>query len=1223
MNEEKIKYLEEEIAWKKREMYNNSISKLQSLEQENSQMQDHLAQSSHKKSRQQDKDPQIVNKEKRDYKERFKQYLEQKERDPREWVEQTRLSRSTSKNRKLQFDRFEATSPNPVRVKKGYNVYFDDKDHNPDDDDCYDRQYETSNPHYGQSDYNYNNNDSDARSRSRSQTHQQKNVGDSSVNHRREPDRSNVRDSSHENLGRSGAKKAGSVRSNRSNRSFDRSSHNRTGGGPKKEGVSDHQKLEVSNWFWTRIDPNNKNATHYPKKRVLEFLMENPDIMQAFHQDQVTVPYLVQDLATEYQDMISKEEWNVFMLECERAGKHDKHPELQNLSEVEDSYSMHHSAVKEMPKSRNLSHVQDSLFPDQKTSHKQGNSNKECLLSEHCAGIMKDIYDKLDRYNDLVNNRQDLVALIQKDPRMKQYLNMGVVKLKNVEKEIPLRKILNQISEEEMLVIRNEIAKNGRDQFEQNKGFVNPKTFISWKQFLDYFTNYERNRDVGDCDLKFRTDNNDNQNEIISPSNLLDIMKSEFGKIENRDGFVNTLHFLDTCRQNDNIRQYMEITVRNGHKGLGEESLTNVLDRIQREGDDMMDWDEMIQYFTKRGRPVPVEGAKIGGGNITLNAAEIKGGKFFEDNNPYESIEKRKEKNIGNAGEKSRVQFADSGHRQEDGYKSGGNQNGGAPRFDSQVVGPGDCFNNNYSEYNRNFNQNPYAGNSNNQFQCPHDESSQGKSQQNFNQNNSGWSKSNPYHYETQNAKGQNRQASQKSRGREILPEELDQSKYIPYLETDQYLKDTSQYQPPEFEDDWININGRSKKIVIPESLGASQIDSKGKSTISRRKFDNYVSELMEKEDAEYNVRFKAKPIPKSTTEPKYQRLMHKEDSRREEVRKSSVALTKVNERPFSFYERDKSRTTKFKEDFRTEQKPFKTNPVPWFCSVELYNEKRDKEEHIRREKISKRAQENLALSKLPPRMEKHKQERKHQELLGGPSGYRDWNNECTFQPGLAKPVPDFERLQENFEAMLGKSKASRKPTKPAPFNFTDTSKTPKVDYLDLENDMRRKEVELRLMREKNEHNLMKMRKNMEGGSGGLNTTNFSQVTHPDRNSESTNQFSINATKKVLDHFELNRRKAIDKREQDKQKADQLDERKKREREIADDVRANIRHENAEHDAKMELSKEAKTWRTEKFPSDYKEKKVAWPEKVKEMDMKIKEKGTMLSRGRFLFSKKN
>ena len=43
--------------------------------------------------------------------------------------------------------------------------------------------------------------------------------------------------------------------------------------------------------------------------------------------------------------------------------------------------------------------------------------------------------------------------------------------------------------------------------------------------------------------------------------------------------------------------------VQNGD--IREETLGNVLDRIQREGADFMDWDEFIQYFTKRGRPIP------------------------------------------------------------------------------------------------------------------------------------------------------------------------------------------------------------------------------------------------------------------------------------------------------------------------------------------------------------------------------------------------------------------------------------------------------------------------------------------------------------------------------------------------------------------------------------------------------------------------------------------
>lgn len=211
--------------------------------------------------------------------------------------------------------------------------------------------------------------------------------------------------------------------------------------------------------------------------------------------------------------------------------------------------------------------------------------------------------------------------------------------------------------------------------------------------------------------------------------------------------------------------------------------------------------------------------------------------------------------------------------------------------------------------------------------------------------------------------------------------------------------------------------------------------------------------------------------------------------------------------------------------------------------------------------------------------------------------------------------MPDFERLQENFEKMLDKSKAHKKPTAPKPFNFTDTSKTPKVDYLDLENDMRRKEVELRIMREKNEQNLSKMRQNMKQSDGMGNSTFSSGPMF-----ETGSGLQVNATRKVLDQSEHNRKKALEKRDAEKKKRDADEARKKREREIADEVRANIRHENVHHDAEVQKSKQAKHWQTEKWISDYETDKggvpkvVPWNEKVKEFDMKNKEKGPLLAR---------
>ena len=65
------------------------------------------------------------------------------------------------------------------------------------------------------------------------------------------------------------------------------------------------------------------------------------------------------------------------------------------------------------------------------------------------------------------------------------------------------------------------------------------------------------------------------------------------------------------------------------------------------------------------------------------------------------------------------------------------------------------------------------------------------------------------------------------------------------------------------------------------------------------------------------------------------------QEMRRDQVKKNSVAMTKAMERPFSFYERDKNREKKYKEDYRIDHEPFKAHKVPWFCSIELYNEQR------------------------------------------------------------------------------------------------------------------------------------------------------------------------------------------------------------------------------------------------------------------------------------------
>ena len=54
-------------------------------------------------------------------------------------------------------------------------------------------------------------------------------------------------------------------------------------------------------------------------------------------------------------------------------------------------------------------------------------------------------------------------------------------------------------------------------------------------------------------------------------------------------------------------------------------------------------------------------------------------------------------------------------------------------------------------------------------------------------------------------------------------------------------------------------------------------------------------------------------------------------------MKKNSIAITRANEAPFSFYERDKNKGRHFKEDHNEAPKSFKAKEVPWFCSPGFY----------------------------------------------------------------------------------------------------------------------------------------------------------------------------------------------------------------------------------------------------------------------------------------------
>ena len=87
-----------------------------------------------------------------------------------------------------------------------------------------------------------------------------------------------------------------------------------------------------------------------------------------------------------------------------------------------------------------------------------------------------------------------------------------------------------------------------------------------------------------------------------------------------------------------------------------------------------------------------------------------------------------------------------------------------------------------------------------------------------------------------------------------------------------------------------------------------------------------------------------------------------------------SLALTKQNEKPFSFYERDRHKSAanpvEIPECMR--QPAFKANKIPWKVLVPLYKRMMDNREYKRELRIKRNAEISYSLARLPPRMEEH-----------------------------------------------------------------------------------------------------------------------------------------------------------------------------------------------------------------------------------------------------------
>ena len=84
----------------------------------------------------------------------------------------------------------------------------------------------------------------------------------------------------------------------------------------------------------------------------------------------------------------------------------------------------------------------------------------------------------------------------------------------------------------------------------------------------------------------------------------------------------------------------------------------------------------------------------------------------------------------------------------------------------------------------------------------------------------------------------------------------------------------------------------------------------------------------MEELDIINNI-FRAKSVPANVTKPLFEEIMRAQQEKRDKVKSESVAITKMNEKPFKFYIRDLNKPPKSENNSNEFQQTFHAKPIP------------------------------------------------------------------------------------------------------------------------------------------------------------------------------------------------------------------------------------------------------------------------------------------------------
>lgn len=105
--------------------------------------------------------------------------------------------------------------------------------------------------------------------------------------------------------------------------------------------------------------------------------------------------------------------------------------------------------------------------------------SKNLLLNSQIE-VMREVFEHLDKYNEGILRRIDFVMSLRTDQRIIDFIDCEAVKKPYSNSTLTLDAVLLEIEKDERY-----------DTGQHTKNEINHKEFITWREFLTYFNDYQ------------------------------------------------------------------------------------------------------------------------------------------------------------------------------------------------------------------------------------------------------------------------------------------------------------------------------------------------------------------------------------------------------------------------------------------------------------------------------------------------------------------------------------------------------------------------------------------------------------------------------------------------------------------------------------------------------------------------------------------------------------